>query len=40
MVTLPPGTIRTLSGDTATEKRRSRSAATASRKGRMPVAGV
>ena len=40
MVTLPPGTIMTWSGDTSTPKRLCRSAATASRSGRMPVAGV
>ena len=40
MVTLPPGTIITRSGDTSTPSRRWMSAATPSRSGRMPVAGV
>jgi hypothetical protein len=40
IVTLPPGTTMTSSGDTVTAKRRCKSAATASRNGRMPVAGV
>ncbi len=40
MVGLPPGMIMTSSGDTVTAKRRPRSAATASRSGRMPFAGV
>ena len=41
IVTLPPGTIMTLSGDTLDpEAPLQMSAATASRKGRMPVAGV
>ena len=40
MVTLPPGTIITWSGETSTPRRRWMSAATASRSGLMPVAGV
>ena len=40
MVGLPPGMIMTLSGDTSTLKRLCRSAATASRSGGMPFAGV
>ena len=40
IVGLPPGMIITSSGDTVTSKRLCRSAATASRKGRIPVAGV
>ncbi len=40
MVGLPPGMIITELGDTSTLKRLCRSAATASRKGGMPVAGV
>ena len=40
MVGLPPGMIITSSGDTVTLNRLCRSAATASRNGRMPAAGV
>ena len=40
MVGLPPGRIITSSGDTSTLKRLRRSAATASRSGGMPIAGV
>ncbi len=40
MVGLPPGMIITSSGETLTPNRLCRSAATASRSGRMPVAGV
>ncbi len=40
IVTLPPGTISTVSGLTSTPWRRSTSAATASRSAGMPVAGV
>ena len=40
MVTLPPGTTMTRSGDTSTLNRLFRSAAIASRSCRMPVAGV
>ena len=40
MVGLPPGRIITASGETVTPKRLWRSAATASRSGRMPVDGV
>ena len=40
MVGLPPGMIITLSGETSTLKRLCRSAATASRSGGMPFAGV
>ena len=40
MVGLPPGMIMTASGDTLTLKRLCRSAATASRSGAMPTAGV
>ena len=40
IVILPPGTISTLSGETVTPWRLCKSAATASRRGRMPVAGV
>ena len=40
IVGLPPGMIMTSSGETVTLKRRCRSAATASRSGRMPTAGV
>ena len=40
MVGLPPGMIITLSGETSTLKRLCRSAATASRNGGMPIAGV
>ena len=40
IVTLPPGTISTLSGETSTPWRLCRSAATASRSGAMPVAAV
>ena len=39
-ICFPPGTIITSSGETLTWKRLCRSAATASRKGRMPLAGV
>ena len=40
IVTLPPGTISTRSGETVTPWRRCRSATTASRSGRMPLASV
>ena len=40
MVGLPPGMIMTSSGETLTLKRLCRSAATASRSGGMPTAGV
>jgi hypothetical protein len=40
MVGFPPGMIMTLSGETSTLNRLARSAATASRKGGMPLAGV
>jgi hypothetical protein len=40
MVTLPPGTMRTLSGDTSTPVVASVRRATASRSGGMPTAGV
>src|SRR5262245_14717433 len=40
MVGLPPGMIITLSGETSTLKRFARSAATASRRGGIPFAGV
>ncbi len=40
MVTLPPGTIITESGETSTPWRRWMSRATASRSGGMPTAGV
>src|SRR6185437_5988419 len=38
IVTLPPGTMSTSSGETSTPRRRSRSSATASRKGAIAVA--
>ena len=40
MVTLPPGTITTSSADTGTLKRLPTQAATASRKGGMPIGEV
>ena len=40
IVTLPPGTITTRSGSTSTPRHFRMSSATASRKGRMPFAGV
>ena len=40
MATLPPGVIRTRSGDTSTPSRRFKSSDTASRNGAIPVASV